>query len=70
MKGIEAMLSSMLGIKPEQFAEIANQIQTGLISFAEALVRIEAKQDKILELLEREKNYERLANLDYSNPAD
>jgi hypothetical protein len=56
MKGIESMLSSMLGISPQQFAEIANQIQTGLVTFAETLVRMEAKQDRILAILERQEN--------------
>lgn len=56
MSAMEKMLSSMLGINPEQLAEMATNL-TGLISnISNRITAIEETQKKILQHLERAEN--------------
>jgi hypothetical protein len=56
MKGLEMMLSNMLGMKPEQMRQTFEGIAKAADNAVEGFARIEAKQDLILAALERIEN--------------
>lgn len=53
MKGLEMMLSNLLGIKPEQMKAMFEGIASAADNAVEAFARIEAQNARILEILER-----------------
>lgn len=59
MKGIEGMLASMLGIDAKELQDMATRMQTGLLTVAETVVRIEQQNKEILAQFERLTNDKR-----------
>lgn len=56
MKGIEGMLSSMLGINPSELADMTTRIQSGLLAVVQTVAEIKQQNIEILASLERLEN--------------